>query len=107
MNEAEIVKLLTPWKECYFALDKATDALTEVGFEPEAPILDSAWKVFDALTENLERQIGDKSEILDWFAHENKMGIKGMKAGPVKGRQRVIKNLKDLVWLLTLPEAQP
>lgn len=107
MNVAEIFKLLTPWRDCYLALDKATNALTAVGFEPEAPILDSAWKVFDALTENLEKQIGDKSEILDWFAHENKMGTKGMRAGPVKGRQRAIKTLTDLVWLLTLPEVTP
>ena len=104
MNEAEIVKLLSPWKECYLALDKATGALTAVGFEPEAPILDSAWKVFDALTENMAKQIGDKSYILDWFAHENKMGGKGMKAGTVKGRHRAIKTLKDLAWFLTLPD---
>lgn len=106
MNEAEIVKILSPWKVCYLALDKATDALTAVGFEPEAPILDSAWKVFDALTEKLEKQIGDKSDILDWFAHENKMGAKAMNAGP-RGRMRAIMTLDDLAWLLTLPDVQP
>ena len=101
----EIAKLLTPWKECYLALSKAAYALVAVGFEPEAPIIEAAWKVFDALTARLEAELGDEHETLDWFAHENKMGSKGMSAGP-SGKMRFIKTLNDLAWLLKVSEPE-
>lgn len=99
----EIVKLLTPWKECYLILDKATDALVAVGFEPEAPIIDAAWKTFDALTARLEAELGDEHENLDWFAHENKMGKRGHQAETLM-EVRTIRTLEDLAWLLNCSE---
>lgn len=98
----EIVKLLTPWKESYLILDKAADALVAVGFEPEAPIIEAAWKTFDALTARLEAELGDEHESLDWFAHENQMGKRGHQAG-LFGDLRAIRTLEDLAWLLKVP----
>ena len=112
MTKIEIVKLLTPWEETYKKLDKHFEDLQKVLGEGviESPIFEASWECFELLTAALERELGDSSSTLSWFAFENEMGKRKHVAG-LEGRMRPIRSLKDLAWLLRVttptPGAQP
>lgn len=72
------------------------DALKLCG---EDPITNTVWQLQTDLTRAYAEILDDAFESLAWFAGDNDMGRKGMKAG-VAGEMRPILTVDDLLWLI-------
>lgn len=93
--------LLKDWKAHHEAVEKLMDGIkVSMGLEPNGPLFDTVWKLFDAYTSTLSVELGDFSgEWLPWFCNENDMGRKGMEAG-YDGKFKPIKTLAHLYGLI-------
>lgn len=93
--------LMNEWAEHHDKIDKMMHGIkASIGLDPNGPLCDSVWRLFDGYTTALAAQIGDDGDWLPWFYMENDMGAKGMTAG-YDGKPRKIKTLADLYWLIT------
>lgn len=92
--------LLANWAAHHDKLDKMMDGVkSSIGLDPNGPLFDSVWSLFDSYTNALAAQIGDHGDWLPWFYMENDMGAKGHAAG-YDGKPRKIKTLADLYRLI-------
>lgn len=58
--------LLTDWKKHHVAVEKLMDgAAAYIGIEPEGPMHDTVWSLFNAYTDTLAVEIGDYFEWLN------------------------------------------
>jgi len=93
--------LLAEWVAHHDKIEKMMTGIKAcIGLDPNGPLFDSVWRLFDGYTTALAAQIGDAGDWLPWFYMENDMGAKGYAAG-YDGKQRNIKTLADLYWLIT------
>ena len=93
--------LLANWAAHHDNIDKMMDGVkASIGLDPNGPLFDSVWRLFDGYTTALGAQIGDAGDWLSWYYMENCMGAKGMTAGYDK-KVCNIKTIKDLYWLIT------
>lgn len=72
------------------------DALALCG---EDPITNTVWQLQTDLTRAYAEILDDAFESLNWYASENDMGAKGMKAG-IGSDVRKIRAVEDLLWLI-------
>jgi len=92
--------LLAEWVAHHDKIDTMMEGIkSTIGLDPNGPLFDTVWRLFDGYTTALGAQIGDAGEWLAWFCMENDMGAKGMAAG-YDGKLRKIKTLADLYWLI-------
>lgn len=92
--------LLREWKKHHDALDSLMDGIqATIGLNPDGPMFDTVWKVFDAYTGTLAVEVCDFDGWLEWFILENDMGGKALQAG-FDNKMRKIATLEDLQWLL-------
>ena len=92
--------LLAEWVAHHDKIDKMMDGIkASIGLDPDGPLFDSVWGMFDSYTNALAAQIGDAADWLSWFYMENEMGAKGHAAG-YDGKPRKIKTLADLYRLI-------
>ncbi len=92
--------LLTDWKKHHVAVEKLMDgAAAYIGIEPEGPMHDTVWSLFNAYTDTLAVEIGDYFEWLNWYCSETDMG-KRSKAVEIHGKTRRIKTLAQLCTLI-------
>ena len=74
--------LLGDWQAHHAAIEKLMDGIkNSIGLDPNGPMFDTVWKLFDAYTNSLSAEVGDFGGFLEWFAFENDMGAKAMAAG--------------------------
>lgn len=92
--------LLNEWAAHHDKIDKMMDGVeVSIGLDPNGPLFDTVWGMFDSYTNALESQIGDAGDWSYWYRMENDMGGNGMTAG-YDGKLRKIKTLADLYWLI-------
>jgi hypothetical protein len=92
--------LLGDWQKHHAVVEKMMNSIkTSIGLDPEGPMFDAVWKLFDAYTGALTVEIGDASGWMEWYQLENDMGAKGMAAG-YDGKLRKIKTLAHLYSLI-------
>ena len=78
------------------AIQPVIDALKLCG---EDPITNTVWQLQTDLTRAYAEILDDAFEALSWYAIENDMGAKGMKAG-IGSDVRQIRTVEDLLWLI-------
>jgi hypothetical protein len=91
--------LLDEWVAHHDKIDAMMEGIkASIGLDPNGPLFDTVWRLFDSYTNALAAQIGDAGEWLDWYRMENDMGAMGMTAGYEK--VCTVNTLKDLYWLI-------
>lgn len=94
------LSLLSEWKQHHTAVGKLMDGIEEaIGLNPNGPLFDTVWKLFDAYTGTLAVEVEDFDGWLEWFSNENDMGSNGMAAG-FDGKTKPIKTLEHLYSLI-------
>lgn len=71
--------LLTDWQKHHAAVQKLMDGIEEsIGLDPNAPLFDTVWRLFDAYTAAIAVEVGDFGEWMKWYQAENEMGARGI-----------------------------
>lgn len=99
MTRAQKLHALKSWAAVINESNKQIDALHKVTGMCDGPLIESIWKLQDALTDSVAELIGDDQQSMEWFRNENAMGARGHEAGIV-GDMRKIKSVTDLLWLI-------
>lgn len=106
----ETMLRLEQWKQQHNDLNAVFSAMKPVfGCLANSPLFDGVWNMFGAYTKVLAELLGATGwpdDWLTWYAYENDMGAKGMKAG-YNGKLKPIKNLGDLCRLIEEGRKQP
>ncbi len=102
MTATQIETLLTPWLAHWRTIDTTFESQAGThGADCEAPFWKAVYQIFDAYTEQLAAQIGDKDGWLFWFIYDNDAGANAYPASMNAGTTpRRIRTLKDLSKLL-------
>lgn len=99
-NRETTLALLGDWKAHHDAVEKLMDGIKDcIGLDPDGPMFDTVWRLFDAYTASLAAQIGDFGGWLVWYQAENDTGKRGHEAG-YDGKLSKIKSLVALYWLI-------
>ena len=94
------LKLLQEWQTTIRNSDKALAAL-DVAIGPnDGPLRQSIYTMQATYTRAISLLLEDQFWMLQWFALENDMGAKGMKAGATRETARPIKTLKQLLAVI-------
>ena len=112
LTRSDVLVLLSEWQTRHAALDDVFETLkASVGREPESPLWNAAWGVFEAYTEQLSHRLGDNEKDsvgnnwLTWYAFENDFGAKAMKAKAAHMKcGKPIRTVADLATLLGFTE---
>jgi hypothetical protein len=100
LDHYDLLGLLKEWELQHCLVDGIWTQISEVfGTDPENQLFKVLWGTFEKYTDTLGRVLGDKYGVLDWYWHENKMGLRGH-VYKIDGEEREICGLKDLVWVL-------
>lgn len=92
--------LLADWRKHHAAVEKMMHGIqSSIGLDPNGPMFDTVWNLFDAYTSTLSVEVGDFDGWLEWFQAENDMGAKAMAAG-YDGKLRKVKTLAHLYRLI-------
>ena len=99
-DKSNTLALLGDWEKHHSAVEKLMDGIkTSMGLDPNGPMFDTVWKLFDAYTGSLAVEVGDFGGWLTWFYAENDMGARRMAAG-YDGKAKPIKTLAHLYGLI-------
>ena len=96
------LKLLQEWQTTIKNSDKTLAALDKAIGPTDGPLKESIWRMQATYTRAISLIVGDEFEWLEWFACENAMGSKGMKASAGTGHP--MKPIKTLTQLLAVIE---
>jgi hypothetical protein len=109
-DKKETMLRLKQWKQQHDDLTTIFEAMKpSLGCLANSPLFESAWRTFEAYTKTLVELLGATGwpdDWLTWYAYENNMGAKGMKAG-YSGKLKPINNLADLCRLIEEGRKQP
>lgn len=109
-DRKETMLRLEQWKQHHSNLTAITKNLKLLlGCLANNPLSDVIWLTFESYTRTLVELLGATSwpdDWLTWYAYENDMGKKGLKAG-YNGKLKPIKNLGDLCRLIEKARKQP
>jgi hypothetical protein len=99
---AEIHDALLPWLATHIELELQFENLARVvGLADNNPLENTAYRVHQAYTEALSRELGDSFNWLHWFLYDNDRGKRGLEAkAPGWKKLRRIRNLHDLAKLI-------
>lgn len=95
------LKLLQEWQTTIKNSDKALAAL-DVAIGPnDGPLRQSIYTMQATYTRAISLIVGDEFSWLEWFACENDMGAKGMKASAGTGKpMKPVNTLKQLLAVI-------
>ena len=92
--------LLTEWARHHAAVEKLMDGITEtIGLDPNGPMFDTVWRLFDAYTGTLAVEVGDFCGWLEWYRDECEMGKRGLTI-TTNGKAKRIKTLANLCTVI-------
>lgn len=92
--------LLGEWVRHHEAIEQMLFRIkTSIGLDPEGPMFETVWKLFDAYTGTLAVEVGDFYGWMEWYQVENDMGAKGSQAG-FDGKLSKIETPADLYELI-------
>ena len=92
--------LLGEWVRHHEAIEQMLFLIkTSIGLDPDGPLWETVWKLFDAYTGTLAVEVGDAYGWMEWYQLENDMGAKGSQAG-FDGVLRQINTPADLYALI-------
>lgn len=92
--------LLDAWQKHHAATNKMMDGIQQcIGMDPNGPLFEIVWRLFDAYTDALAAQLGDFCGWLSWYFMENDFGANGMAAG-YDGKTKAIKKPEHLYSLI-------
>lgn len=78
MTRAEKCHIIETLVEHHQELQKVYDVLDYVvGIQPESPLFDKTWRMFDAYLYNTARLVDDPDEMLAWYVYDNDCGNNG------------------------------
>lgn len=99
-DRKQTIALLTDWQKHHAAVEKLMDGIkASIGLDPDGPMFDTVWRLFDSYTDALSAQLGDFGDWLSWFYMENDMGTNCLSAG-YDGKTKPIKTLANLYGLI-------
>jgi hypothetical protein len=99
-NKEQSLALLKKWVDMHASIERLMGNVSSAfGSTPESPFFEVTWKNFDTHTEALTLLLVDDFDWLNWYCHDNEMGVKRMKAG-FDSNLRVISSLDDLYLLI-------
>lgn len=91
---------LRAWARQYVAVTNLMDGIeASIGLDPNGPMFDTVWSLFDAYTNTIAAAVGDHGAWMQWHHIENNMGALGYRAG-YDGKTKTIKTLEHLYWLI-------
>lgn len=100
-DKQNTLALMGDWANHHAAVSKLMDDVeSSMGLNPNGPLFEVVWKLFDAYTNTLSAEIGDHGNWLEWFSSENDMGEAGREAG-YDEKVRPIKTLQHLYSLIS------
>lgn len=77
-SREDTIVLLREWQKHHTAVEKMMDGIkATIGLDPNGPLFDTVWKLFDAYTNTLSVELGDLGGWLQWYQMENDMGANG------------------------------
>ena len=104
MNNEQKRKRITHWHSDMIQMEETLDKVNSaIGLVPEGDLYHACSCMMSALTLTTAELVGDEAECLEWYWLENEMGKRGFAAGP-DGKERPIKALDDLFWLMEVNE---
>ena len=97
----EALAMLKKWQSRHDETEQMMDGIQEcIGLDPNGPLFNAVWAMFDAYTESLGVALGDGlNGWLPWFYMENDMGRNGFDAG-YDGKTKPIKTIEHLYALI-------
>lgn len=96
------LSLLGDWAKHYAAVEALMAGVkSSIGLDPNGPMFDTVWKLFDAYTGTLSVEVGDFDGWLEWYQAENDMGA-GKKSAGYDGQFIAIASLEDLYLLIEI-----
>ena len=99
-DKEHTLAILGDWDKHHSALERLMGGIeATIGLDPDGPMFETMWKLFDAYTDALSVEVGDFDGWLRWFNYENYMGANGMAAG-YYGKTKPIKTLVHLYGLI-------
>lgn len=98
LNREQRIALINEMLEHYKALNAIHDQIKAIfSPEPEAPYFDANWRMFDAYSRLVAKEVGDEADWLSWFIYENACGEKGFSASSGPGDMMIpIKTVEQL-----------
>ena len=104
MTNEQKRKRITHWHSDMIQMDKTLEKVNSaIGLVPEGDLYHACSCMMSALTLTTAELVNDEAEWLEWHWLENGMGSKGLSAG-YDGKERPIKGLDDLLWLMGVKE---
>ena len=104
MTNEQKRKRITHWHSEMMQMEETLDKVNSaIGLVPEGDLNHACSCMMSALTLTTAELLDDQDECLEWYWLENEMGKRGFAAGP-DGKERLIKGLDDLLWLMEVGE---
>lgn len=100
-RQAEIFPKLEEWKKRHDELDSIFESMKAVtGSGVDSPLWACVWSLWEAYTKGVERDVCDDFDFLSWYNYDNDMGKKALPVFSPGGREKKIKTLKDLAYVI-------
>ncbi len=98
----EKLQLLKQWETNFYQIENAYELMKNAfDAQPESKVASASFLLFDAYTKCVSILVGDNNNSLDWYAWDNGMGKKKLKAKAVTWKtEKPISNLKILLKLI-------
>jgi hypothetical protein len=101
-DREDTLALLGEWAKHHAAVEDLMDGVeSSIGLDPNGPMFETVWKLFDAYTATLSVEIGDFDGWLEWHRADNDMGA-GKKTAGYDGQLIAIASLEDLYLLIEI-----
>ena len=101
-DKENTLALLSDWaKHCAAVEALMAGVESSIGLDPNGPMFDTVWKLFDAYTGTLSVEVGDFCGWLEWYQADNDMGA-GKKEAGYDGQLIAIASLEDLYLLIEI-----
>lgn len=99
-DKEHTLSLLGDWAKHHTAVETLMDGIeASIGLDPNGPMFDTVWGLFDAYTATLAAEIGDLDDWLGWYHYETDMG-KRSKQVIVGKKTMQVKTLAQLAELI-------
>ena len=100
MDKREAKELVNNLVSNYKKISENYGKLDEIfGISPDCKFFDSVFKMEEEYISVVQKLVGDDTESVMWYIFDNNCGKDGKKAS-VNGKEKYIKNVDDLIWLI-------
>lgn len=106
-NAESTMQMLKEWQSSIEKTEAHIIRIGELfGSDSDSPIVNHLDEMIGTLTRYVAKAVGDGSEWLSWYSHENGMGDAGMEVVLFGGDRLPVKSLEDLVRCLDSDRVQ-